>query len=265
MDLGSLKAITGVLSFFTMTKLKIMSIAAIAITGAAASLMIQSKSQVKFRERETLLQQQDKQLAALTAEHEHLSNLVAHADNAPPEDHTAELAKLRSEAEALKKQTNDLSRQLEKSRESRPSQPTPIQESRTPEYWEQLHEMAGSKATDARNIASAFNYYASDHQGQCPSNLDQIAPYLAKENLSLSGTNQFEIVYQGSLDNLKGLPIGTIAVIRDQQTWVGPDGKMMRVYGMAGGVGQIVASDDNFQSWEAQHVISPPKAGQSGQ
>jgi hypothetical protein len=248
-----------------MTKLKIISIAAIAITGAAASLMIQSKSQVKFRERETLLQQQDKQLAALTAENQRLSNLVAHANNAPPENHTAELAKLRSEAEALKKQTNDLGRQLEKSPEPQPARPAPVPETHTPEYWEQLHQMAGGKTTDAMRLALGFWYYASDHQGQCPSNLDQIAPYLAKENLSLSGTNQFEIVYQGSLDNLKGLPIGTIAVIRDQQTWVGPDGKMMRVYGMAGGVGQIVASDDNFQSWEAQHVISPPKAGQSGQ
>ena len=248
-----------------MTKLKIISIVVIAIAGVAASLMIQSKSQVKFREREALLQQQDKQLAALTAENQRLSNLVAHADSAPPEDHTVKLAKLRSEAEALKKQTNDLGRQLEKNHESQPSQPAPIPESHTPEYWEQLHQMAGSKATDARNIAFAFNSYASDHQGQCPSNFDQIASYLAKENLSLSGTNQFEIVYQGSFDKLKGVPSGTVAVIRDQQTWEGPDGKMMRVYGMAGGSGEIVGSDDNFQSWEAQHIILPLKVGQSGQ
>lgn len=248
-----------------MTKLKIISIAAIAIAGAAAALMIQHKSQVRFREREAWLQQQDKQLAGLTAENRRLSNLVAHADSVPPEDHTAELAKLRSEAEALKKQTNDLGRQLEKSPEpqSLPSAPAP--ETHTPEYWEQLHQTAGGKTTDAIRLALGFWNYASDHQDQCPSNLDQIAPYLAKEKLSLSGTNQFEIVYQGSRDQLKGLPIGTVAVIRDRQTWVGPDGKMMRVYGMAGGVGQIVASDDNFQSWEAQHIISPPKAGQSGQ
>ena len=183
----------------TVTKFKIISLAAIAIAGAAASLLIQSESQVEFREREALLRQQDEQLAALTAEHERLSNMVANTNNVPPDGHKAELAKLRSEAEALKKQTNNLGRQLKESREPRPSRTAPTPESHTPEYWEQLHQMAGRKGRDARDLATAFCSYAFDHQGQCPSNLDQIASYLAKEKRSLSGTNQFEIVYQGSL------------------------------------------------------------------
>jgi len=88
---------------------------------------------------------------------------------------------------------------------------------------------------------------------------------LAKENRSLSGSNQFEIIYQGSLDNLQGLPSESVAVVREQQPWPGPDGKMTRLYGMMGGIRQMVASDDNFQSWEAKHVISPPPVNQSGQ
>jgi len=244
-----------------MTRIKSISIAAIAIAGAAVSLLIQSKSQVKFLERQALLQQQDGQLAALNSEHERLSSLIANANNVPPDEHKAELVKLRNEAEALKKQKNDLgNRQLKDS----PSRPAPTPESHTPEYWEQLRQMGGRKGMDARDLATAFCSYAFDHEGQFPSNFDQIASYLAKDKRSLSGTNQFEIVYQGSLDELQGIPRGTVAVVRDQQTWQGPDGKMMRVYGMADGVGQTVGSEDNFQSWEAKHIISPRKARQPG-
>jgi hypothetical protein len=92
---------------------------------------------------------------------------------------------------------------------------------------QKLHQMAGAKPTDARDLASALQRYASDHERQFPTNLDQTAVYLGKEKLVLSGTNQFEIVYQGSLERLQGIPLGTVAVIRDEQTWKGPDGKIM--------------------------------------
>jgi hypothetical protein len=121
---------------------------------------------------------------------------------------------------------------------------------------------------DAKVLGMAFELYESDHQNQSPVNLDQLAPYLAEEAKqgykTFSGTNQFEIVYQGSLSNLQGLPWGSVAVVRDQQPWLGPNGKMMRVYGFADGHSQIVGSDDNFQAYESQHVIMPPNTGPSG-
>jgi hypothetical protein len=245
-----------------MTQFKIISLAAIAIGGVVASVIIHHHSLVSFRDNESLLQRQNEQLAALTAENQRLSNLAARTNAAPSDDSAAELTKLRAEANTLKQQTNALAGQLQKIPAPRPSPPAPIPESRPPEYWEQLHQMAGRKPVDARNLATAFYLYASDHQDQAPSNLDQLASYLAKENLALSGTNQFEIVYHGSLDKLEGIPNGTIAVVRDQQTWAAPDGKLMRVYGLANGVGQIVSSDDNFQSWESKHVISSPNPAQ---
>ena len=102
-------------------------------------------------------------------------------------------------------------------------------------------------------------------RGNFPQTSIKLIPTLARENRSLSENQvDFEIVYQGSLDDVQGIPWGSVAVIREQQPWPGPDGRMVRIYGMMGGAGQTVESDDNFQSWEAQHVISPPKAGQSG-
>jgi hypothetical protein len=119
--------------------------------------------------------------------------------------------------------------------------------------------------TDAKVLVMAFRLYADDHQNQSPVGLDQLDAYLAKENRTLSGTNQFEIVFQGSLDQLQGLPPGAVAVVREQQPWPGPNGKMMRVYGFADGHSQMVVSDDNFQSYEAQHVIMPTTTVPSGQ
>jgi hypothetical protein len=248
-----------------MKKIKIVSIASIAIVGLAVSLLIQHRSRIKFLEKEALLQERDGQLTALSSENTRLSNSVAHAENATRDDHVTELSKLRSKAETLKKQTNDLGRQIEEKSKPQSSGAVPAEQPHPPEYWEQLHQMAGAKGTDARNLASAMIQYASDHQNQFPTNLDQMVSYLSKANLAPSGTNQFEIVFHGSLDSLHGVSMGAVALIRDQQTFQGPDGKIMRVYGMATGVGEIVGSDDNFATWESQHVISPPRIGQSGQ
>jgi hypothetical protein len=246
-----------------MPKFKNVSLTAIVLAAVAASLMIQHQSQAEFRANEALLQEQRSRLAALTAEHERLSSLVPRASGLPAEDHSAELARLRSAAEALKKQTNELGRTLAGSHDSQPSQPPPKLEHHTPEYYAQLHQMAGARNTDAMSLGRAFASYAFDHHQQCPASLDQLAPYLASENLTLSGTNQFEIIFQGSLDRLEGLPWGSVAVVREQQPWPGPDGKMRKVYGFPGGNAQMVQAD-YFQSWEAQHVIAPP-ADASGQ
>jgi hypothetical protein len=119
--------------------------------------------------------------------------------------------------------------------------------------------MAGAKPVDARNLGTAFGMYALNHQGQFPSSLEQVATYLG--DMPLSGTNQFEIVYRGSLDELKGIPRGAVALFRDRQTWIAPSGKRARVYGMANGMSEIIESDDDFKAWEAERIISAP-AGQ---
>jgi hypothetical protein len=239
-------------------KFKLIAITAVAVI--TACLILQHKSQLELRNNETILRGQDEQLAALRLENQRISNQLARAAEKPPEGSAAELTKLRNEAQTLRKQTNDLARQTKETRESPQLSPQPPAETHPPEYWQQLHQMAGAKPLDARNFASGMLNFASEHDGQFPTNFDQIASFFAKEGMAVSGTNQFDIVYQGSVSNLDGIPMGTVAVVRDQATWQGPDGKTMRVYGMADGSGQMVTSDDNFQSWEAKHIIAPPKS-----
>jgi len=240
------------------TKFKITLIGAVAIASVAISLAILRRTQIKLREKEDVLRLQEGQLADLATEHQRLSNLVVQSNNPLANDQMSEFQKLR---EALRRQTNELGKQLAEIRRSRlpqtASRPTP----HPPEYYEQLHQAAAGKPTDARNLATAFRMYADDHQNQSPSNLDQVAPYL-RNGMSLTGTTEFDIVYQGSLDELKHIPLDSVALVRGRQAWLGPSGRIARVYGLADGSGQIVESDDNFQSWEAEHIIPPPSAGQ---
>jgi hypothetical protein len=239
-----------------MTKPKLIALT-ILIAAIAASLLIRHRTQSTLRERDTLFQQQAQQLANLKAKQLGLSNLVARAAVSIT-DHTAELAKLRQQADALKQQTNDLAKLSKLHPASPPSHPASKPETHTPEYWEQMQQARGTKGSEAREIVSAMTDYALDHQKQFPASLDQITPYLARAHQVLSGTNQFEIVFQGSLDQLDGIPEGSIARVRETQPWLDPEGRPTRVYGMIPGLGQTVTSDDNFQSWEAEHVISPP-------
>jgi hypothetical protein len=73
--------------------------------------------------------------------------------------------------------------------------------------------------------------------------LDQIAPYLRKEHRSLTGTNEFEIVYEGSLDELTNIPLRSVVLMRERQAWLAPSGKWARVYLLADGQQRIIESE----------------------
>jgi len=238
-----------------MKKLKITLIIAIVASSLAVTLILHHNSQAKMRENDAALHQHDEQLTELIAKQEKLSNQVAETKSST-NGQWNELAKLRSRAEMLQKQTNQLGAQLKSNRQARASQPASKPETHPPEYYNQLLRIAAAKPTDGRNLSSAFAMYALDNQGRYPSSLDQVAKYL--HEYPMSGTNEFDIVYRGSLNELKGIPRGAVAVIRDRQTFIAPSGKQARVYCMADGSSQIIESDDDFKAWEAEHIISTP-------
>ena len=262
-----------------MTKSTIILIGAIAIAGPTASLVIHHQAQLKLRENDALLLQQDNQLTELAAEHQRLSNSVVQATSTTTDDPTVELVKLRTEAEALRKQTNELGKQLAENRWSRQWRPASrpdsgtgsnrssssdvVSDSNSEEYKEQLYGMttANGKMDDARNLSRGVRFYAREHQGEFPSNFDQAAPYFYKDQKP-PRTSEFELVFQGSLNDLTNVPLQAVALIREQQAWPTPVGKLGRIYVMADGQVNVVESDDNFQSWEAAHIIPPPAARQ---
>jgi hypothetical protein len=260
-----------------MTKSK-MILAGVAAAAVMASLLIQRGTQAKSRENEALLWQQDNQLAALAAEHQHLSNLVAQTrtNSAKTDDRTAELAQLRAKVEALRQQTNQLAMQLAENRRRAGAEFFSREDFNLVDHdHESAITFAGGprepgKLNDARALTAALRKYADEHQGEFPLSLDQVAPYLPKPleansppwvNAPLTGTNDFEIVYQGSQNALTNIPPRRVALIRERMPWLTPDGKWARVYGAADGAASTVVSDDNFQSWDAQHIIPSRAAG----
>jgi hypothetical protein len=236
-----------------------IALALFATAVGVACAFIQHRNRAASAERATLLARQSEQINDLQREQKSLSTAASSSKDASETvaDHQPELTRLRAQAAAFRDQTNQLAKQT-KGASRTSSSPGSAIESHPPEYWEQLHKAAGTKSLDARDIAAAVYMYAVDHRNQVPTNIDQAAKYLSEVRRAKPTTNRFELVFTGSLDQLKGIPHTSIALVRDTQTWTTSDGKQARVYGMMGGVGQIVTSDDDFQSWEAEHVISSP-------
>ena len=119
--------------------------------------------------------------------------------------------------------------------------------------------------------AAALRQNTDEHQGELPRSPDQVAAYLPKplaadsppwENAPLSGTNDFEIVFQGSQNELTNIPPRRVALIREQQPWLTPYGKWARACGFADSAASTVESDDNFQFWDAQQIIPVQTARQ---
>jgi hypothetical protein len=263
-----------------MTKRTLIFIVLIVLAAVITSLLIQGRAQSRLRETATLLRQQENQLAELAMENQRLSNPVVQtgiSSATTPEDHTAELAQLRTKVEALRNQAHQLAKQLAENRRLAGVQFFLTSDFNLLEYNRDsdITFAGGPRATgklnDARALTAALRRYADDHQGEFGLDLNQLEPYLPKAldadsppwaDAPLTATNDFEIVYQGSRNDLSNIPPRRVALIRERQPWLTPDGKWARVYGYADGAASIVESDDNFQSWDAQHVVPPSDARQ---
>lgn len=311
-----------------MTTLKTILVGALAIAGITASFVIHSRSQDRLRVNDAALRQQDNRLSELKAEYQRLSNLLVEENKPDANDLTNEMTKLRSEAAALRKQIHEY--QSAKKRHavlsldtSKPNYGTSSNSlsyvvspgSALKGYDAELYRLAAgpknAKISAVQNLSSAVRKFTLEHQGEFPTNLDQVAsvfdseqartarindeltklsealanpsegqprsidirdvlkkidetaPDTSKSDKSHQGssnknlTSEFEIVFRGTLDDLTNVPEQAVVLIRERQPWPTPGGKWARLYVMANGEISVVESDDNFQSWEAAHVIPP--------
>jgi hypothetical protein len=238
-------------------------ITAVVIIGVVASLAIRHWAGLRIRRGNEILARQDIQLNELAVKNAQLSHRLAEAKTDFPGDQTSEFENLRAEVGRLRALTNELGVKLTRTRETRKLlgiSSSPSGYDYTPEDWERRDAMAAGKKKDATNLSNAFYDYYRKHQGQFPSNLDQLSPYLAENHLSLTGTNEFEMIYPGPQDLLTNFPTQMLAVVRERHAWLAPSGRWTRVYGMLTVPPRVVESDDNFQSWEAEHIFLSPGA-----
>jgi RNA polymerase sigma factor (sigma-70 family) len=255
-----------VLKIMSMTTLKLGVISAIVVGGVVTPLVLQHQSLVKQREEIQALRQQVEQMAQLETENDRLSNLVVRAHSAASDDPSRELLRLRGEVGMLRSQSNQLERLRNENRRLQASMakaaPNPDSQEVEPRSAEAERGLA--EMSDAKLLTLGLIMYAGDHTQQVARSLDQLEPYLHGSTPSLTGTNQFELVYQGSFNDIpNGLPASQTVVVREQQAWQSSDGRWHRAYGFADGHSELpTAPDGNFEPWEKQHLLSPPPAGQ---
>ena len=185
------------LKIMTMAKLK-LGISTLVVAGAATAFVVQHQSQTKLRDEGESLRQQ---IAQLQANNESLSNRLAEAGDAKslPQGQINELLKLRGEVGTLKNQLATAEK-LQAQAETRAQTTAPANQEKQPaDLLEQQKRTIGAKGGDAHIYLSAFMDYANSHDGQFPTNWDQIRDKFNNAP-GLTGTNQFEIVYQGQLN-----------------------------------------------------------------
>src|SRR5579859_4031955 len=217
-----------------MQNFKIIALGVAVIVGVAATLLIRQRAMLTLREHDAASGCVATQLTELVVKNQHLSNELAQVANSTASALSAELVKLRKEAEKLRKQRDERAKQVTESRRSPSLQSTASTNADLAEYEVQLRNAASAKMDDAHTLTWALGKYAFEHQNTFPSNFAQVATYLAARPASfkLSGTNEFEIVYSGSRNEWANIPWGVVAVIRERQAWLTPNGNWARVYGM---------------------------------
>jgi len=207
-----------------------------------------------------------------------LMNDATNAPNIAAADYATESAKLTAEAQALKNRIDELRRDLAEASQVRHDQTASmsnynadsrirkvVSENTSAEYRLRLYSIGTADPhsepavnidmmKDAQNLAQAVRVYAREHHGDFPPNFEVAAPYFYAEYRT-PRASEFELIYQGSYNEFTNIPDQQVAVVRERHAWPTPAGKWARIYFMANGMMKLVESDDNFKSWEAEHII----------
>lgn len=194
-----------VLKIMNMTTLKLGVVGAIVVGGVATPLAIQHQSLVKQRKENQALRQQVEQMANVAAENDRLSNSVVRAHSATSDDQLRELLRLRGEVGMLRSQSNQLERLQAENRRLQASlaKTGPNPEAQAVDSESAQRETAIARMNDAKLLVLGQLLYANDNTQQVARSLDQLEPYLHDKTPSLTATNQFELVYQGSLQDIQ--------------------------------------------------------------
>lgn len=244
-----------------MSKFGIALLGAIIAAAIAAILVMHQQGERNLREKDALLQQQNEEITQLATENERLSNAVAHSQNAGGGDQS-ELLKLRGEVGMLRRQTNELGRLREENRRlaAAASAPPPQPAQAEDPAREQQRQFAIAKMNDAKVLLLGLHMFAADNQNQLPGSFDDAKRYFEGANPGLTQTNQFELVYHGSLQALTNP--ATIIVVRESQPF-SFNGRWAKTYGFADGHSEVhTEPSGNFDAWEAQHMAPAPAPGQ---
>jgi gas vesicle protein len=221
----------------------------VVVIGAAAIIFLQYQTGQKLRAENESLRQQ---IASLKSD----SPDTPTANSQPTGEDRDELLRLRGEVSALRSQTNQIPRLEKQNQQLQEAVTAAVQERQrapasTPEA-DQLRTFGILQLNTSRQYMLGMINYANDHQGQFPTNFDQMSSYFQNSGLA-TNMNRFEMVYTGTYSTIAN-PSSAI-VVREIQPWMG-SGKWHRTYSFADGHSEVHSEDalNNFDAWEQQHV-----------
>jgi RNA polymerase sigma factor (sigma-70 family) len=207
-----------------------------------------SQNRDLMAQRDSLTKERDDAVAVAAAKNNAPDNLQADKD---------ELLRLRGEVGGLRRQTNELNRLRQRNQELQASLAQAQQNTQTDDAA--AKQMALGKLNDTKKLDLLLIMYASDHQNQFPTNVNDATNYWNSADGPMSFQNQYELVAQGSIAGISNAA-DTIAV-REKEPWL-RNGKWLKAYGFVDGHAVIMAEPpEGFAAWEQQH-IAVPAAGQ---
>ena len=243
------------------TKLK-LGAGALVVAGLTTSLIIHYQTAARLRDQDRSFRQQTDAATQLSADNARLAGLLQAAQRAANNPAT-DLAKLRAEADTLRRQTNELvalRRQNQELKSASASATTPLQ----------TREETLSRIQFEKNWMLAFRIYA-DKNGRFPENFDEASAFWPKNIQPESNltTDQFEILYSGPLAAIDSSNVSDTIVIREREPRLNTNGKWTRVYAMADGSVQTIGMPftwiksngekilyDTFESFERDRILS---------
>jgi RNA polymerase sigma factor (sigma-70 family) len=173
-----------------------------------------------------------------------------------------ELIRLRGEVGALRRQKDELGKLHEENRQLRTQLTETIQNRPEPDLQSERQRAASLvKMSNAKALVMGMIVFAQEHQNQFPTNITDLMPYFTGTSSSTptNNLNQFEMVFQGSLTNIKSP--SSIIVVREKESTLLND-KWVRTYGFADGHSELKSEPpEGFEAWEKEHMI-PPVSGQ---
>lgn len=127
---------------------------------------------------------------------------------------------------------------------------------------EDWHDLALAKMDYVAGWATALHRFAEQNGGKFPGTLDQAADFYPDEYawlLSVFDTGRFEIVYRGSLSDLRDAPNVILVREREPTVVLGLLQHWQKAYIYGNGESSMVAglrSADEFQTYENQHMAN---------
>jgi len=231
--------------------------------GAALFLWLQHQSEARARAESSELREQLQQLAG---QNQQLSNQLSAQLSAPPGAATEterELMKLRGEMNRVRRELAEAQAQVKLQVSRQQVQQKAAEQAEASR--ESSRELGIAKLNYTKGWLLALWNYAQQHEGKVPPDFESAKSFATEPATTQANLapEQFEIVYNGSLNDLTNAP--SVIVMREKQPWQTTGDGWSRTYGFADGHSEIHRTPDgNFESWEAQHTAAPaaPTPGQ---